>query len=93
MKYRTKPIVIEAFRIGMDARPDWFQDKVTTNDITTYSLDKETGNVFDFHKTFCIIKTPEGDMRGNYGDFIIQGVSGEIYTCKPDIFETTYEPV
>ena len=39
------------------------------------------------------IKTLEGDMTANVGDYIIKGVKGEFYPCKPDIFEQTYEPV
>ena len=39
------------------------------------------------------IKTLEGDMLGNIGDWLITGVAGEQYPCKPDIFEATYEPV
>ncbi len=39
------------------------------------------------------IKTLEGDMAVGYGDFIIKGVKGEFYPCKPDIFEMTYEVV
>ena len=39
-----------------------------------------------------LIKTPEGTMRADPGDWIIRGVKGEIYPCKPDIFEATYEP-
>jgi hypothetical protein len=39
------------------------------------------------------IKTLEGKMKGDIGDWIIQGVKGEIYPCKPDIFEATYDPV
>jgi len=80
MKYRKKPVVIEAFRYYIDPRPDWFQDKVTLNEIITY-------------ETHCDIYTLEGVMRGEYGDYIIQGVLGEIYPCKPDIFELTYEPL
>ena len=38
------------------------------------------------------IETSEGVMRGDVGDWIIQGVKGEFYPCKPDIFEATYEP-
>ena len=38
-----------------------------------------------------IIRTLEGDMRATYGDYIIQGVAGEFYPCKPDIFHKTYE--
>lgn len=40
-----------------------------------------------------IIHTLEGDMRAEVGDWIIRGVQGEFYPCKPDIFEATYEPV
>jgi hypothetical protein len=40
-----------------------------------------------------IIKTLEGEMTVSPGDWIIQGVNGELYPCKPDIFEKTYEPV
>lgn len=40
-----------------------------------------------------IIQTLEGDHRANPGDWIIKGVQGELYPCKPDIFEATYEPV
>lgn len=40
-----------------------------------------------------IIKTLEGNMKANIGDYIIKGISGEIYPCKPDIFNKTYLPV
>ena len=40
-----------------------------------------------------MIRTLEGDMRVSYGDWIIRGVRGEFYPCKPDIFEATYEEV
>lgn len=76
--YKKKPVEIEAFRYWMDGRPDWFCDKVTTNEIVTYT-------------THCEIKTLEGTMRGEVGDYIIKGVKGEIYPCKPDIFEMTYD--
>lgn len=79
MKFRKKPVVIEAFRYWIDNRPDWFCDKVSTSEIVTY-------------ETHCDIHTLEGVMRGEYGDYIIQGVKGEIYPCKPDIFAATYEP-
>lgn len=93
MKYRKKPIVVEAFRMGIDPRPDWFQSEVAKNRIITDLTDDEIndGNPWNHKKTCCIIKTLEGEMRGDYGDYIIQGVQGEIYPCKPDIFEATYE--
>lgn len=94
-KYRKKPVIIEAFRMGIDVRPDWFCDKVTTNEITTHYVDKESENAspFQYKRTYCLINTLEGQMKGDFGDYIIQGVNGEIYPCKPDIFEKTYELV
>lgn len=43
--------------------------------------------------TGIVIETLEGDMEASYGDFIIKGVNGEFYPCKPEIFEKTYEKV
>ena len=43
--------------------------------------------------TELIIPTLEGDMKALIGDWIIKGISGEVYPCKPDIFEKTYDPV
>jgi hypothetical protein len=40
----------------------------------------------------CIIETLEGDMLANYGDWIIKGINGEFYPCKPEIFVATYDP-
>lgn len=81
-KYRKKPVVIEAYRFMIDTEmPDWFQSKVSNNTIITH----EDGT--------CDIKTLEGTMLANKGDFIILGVNGEVYPCKPDIFKKTYEEV
>lgn len=88
MTYRKKPVVIEAFQLGNDCMPDWFMDKVTANDIILHP-----GDVSDIRSLSADIKTLEGIMRADYGDFIIKGVAGEIYPCKPDIFRQTYELV
>lgn len=88
-KYRKKPVVIEAFQYGVDARPDWFCDKVTSNEITTH-CGTDLRQPEDY---YCEIKTLEGVMRGDCYDYIIQGVKGEIYPCKPDIFNLTYDKV
>ena len=90
MKYRKKPVVVEAFRLGIDYIPDWFMDKVTTNEIILYGTSSAFYHVPD---TNADINTLEGVMHANYGDYIIKGVNGEIYPCKADIFEKTYEPV
>jgi hypothetical protein len=75
-KFRKKPVVIEAWRVGsFDPRPDWA--------VFAY------GNGVEY----AIIRTLEGDMRAERGDWIIRGVKGEIYPCKPDIFAATYDAV
>ena len=79
-KYRKKPIVIEAFKFRVDYCPDWFMDAVSNNEIITT-------------ETECFIRTLEGCMIAKKGDYIIQGIKSEIYPCKPDIFEKTYEKV
>lgn len=82
MKYRKKPVEIEAFRFQIDATaPDWFMDRVTNNTIIAH----EDGT--------CDINTLEGTMKSNKGDYIILGVNSEVYPCKPNIFEKTYELV
>lgn len=82
MKYRKKPVIIEAFRFMIeDEAPDWFMDALSANVITSH----ENGS--------CDIRTLEGVMLANYGDYIIRGINGEMYPCKPDIFLKTYEAV
>ena len=89
-KYRKKPIVIEAFQLNSRGLvgEDWFWDAVTRNDIITYNFGK-----FHLEDAYCEIKTLEGTMIANTGDYIVREINGEIYPCKPDIFEKTYEPV
>lgn len=90
MKYRKKPVVIEAFQL--DERglvgEDWFWDAVSRNDIITHNFGK-----YHLEPAWCEIKTLEGTMIAKTGDYIIRGVNGEIYPCKADIFEKTYEMV
>lgn len=84
-QYRKKPVVIEAiqFKAGMDS------DDIAK--FVTCDFDYSTGDgEAVFHMT---IPTLEGDMEVSDGDFIIKGVKGEFYPCKPDIFEASYEEV
>ena len=88
-KFRKLQVEIEAFKYGRDNRPDWFCDKVSSNEIITYwQKDRK-----EHQDTYCLINTLEGQMRGEKGDFIIKGIKGEVYPCKPDIFKATYEAV
>jgi hypothetical protein len=82
MKFRKKPVVIEATQ--------WTGTPESMEEIR--SLDTGTRYV-DFTQDNVFIETLEGQMTASIGDWIIKGVKGELYPCKPDIFEATYEPV
>lgn len=89
MRYRKKPVVVEAFR--WTGGPDQVEDPV-------WAIQAIRGKVIWFENggTPAItlkIKTLEGVMTAQQGDFIIRGVKGELYPCKPDIFNATYEAV
>jgi len=90
VKYRKKPVVIDAFHFGYHNVPDWFMDKVSTNEIVMINCYKHTDPETQW---FAEIKTLEGVMLARGGDYIIKGVQGEIYPCKQVIFEHTYEVV
>lgn len=77
-KYRKKPIVIEAVQ--------WTGNNF--GDLTDIMHD-----VYGVDGKEITIRTLEGVMTASVGDWIIKGVKGEIYPCKPDIFEATYELV
>lgn len=91
MKFRKKPVVIDAFCLNGGAMPDWFLDARSAGAVRTYS--EGTGNPFDDPLTHAEIDTLEGTHRANRGDWVIKGVKGELYPCKPDIFTMTYEEV
>lgn len=78
-KYRKKPVVIEARQFdGTDESVEWLLPQLKSGEIG-----RATNKLY--------IKTLEGVMTANKGDYIIKGVNGEFYPCKPDIFEQTYE--
>ena len=85
MKFRKKPVVIEAVKWTGDTKP-------FTRELTKFAnavcAKAHNGNMGNAH-----IHTLEGQMEIGEHDWIICGVAGEFYPCKPDIFEKTYEPV
>lgn len=89
MLFRKKPVVIEAYqfqnKVGKDDRPKWMLEAVRMGVVQF----RPNGDA----PPYLEIQTLEGVMRANFGDWIIKGVLGEIYPCKPEIFEQTYEPV
>lgn len=82
--------MIEAFKFYEDIMPDWFMDKVSSNEVTLHNC---LNHPHSPELASCDIHTLEGVMSARSGDYIIKGVQGEIYPCKPDIFEATYEVV
>lgn len=89
-QFRKKPVVIEAVQIDkrMDlTSPPWWAEAVQQNRVILRGMGKFTRDL-----PMVEISTLEGTMTGVQGDFIIRGVQGELYPCKPDIFAATYEP-
>jgi len=84
MQYRKKPVVIEAIQFT--------EDPMSGSKIVEWS-DHKVMHLTDDNIPCLIIDTLEGKMRGGINDFIIKGVNGEFYPCKPDIFEKTYDKV
>ena len=83
-KYRKKPVVIEAFQ--------WLNKQWVVPD-DHWLIKAQDRKEIRLAGDILLIKTPEGEMQAKPGDWIIRGVKGEIYPCKPDIFEATYEAV
>lgn len=93
-KYRKKPVEIEAFQYtghlrdynGIFCVPEWAADAFYNGTLMFMSFSPS-------RMCELYVKTLEGDMCARVGDYIIKGVNGELYPCKPDIFEKTYEKV
>lgn len=85
-KYIKKPVIIEAIQ---------FKDNADCILAIHEFMGQETTrvNYEDRTNPYVKIETLEGTMRANVGDYIIKGVNGEFYPCKPDIFMKTYEEV
>tara|TARA_S200002703_G_scaffold20234_1_gene16501 strand:+ start:450 stop:707 length:258 start_codon:yes stop_codon:yes gene_type:complete len=83
MKFRKKPVVIEAIQISAD----------NIDEVGEFFGNPRTERPFGWHGDHWSIITLEGVMDGNIGDWVIKGVKGEFYPCKPDIFTETYEPI
>ena len=93
MKYRKKPVVVEAIRFEgfnyLEIKDFVNNDKICEVEINDIAWEAgKAPPIAEIH-----INTLEGRMKANLGDYIIKGVNGEFYPCKPDIFEKTYEKV
>lgn len=87
-QYRKKPVVIEA----------WLARDLIRAFMESWSLPKPVADAYErggwrIDHDHIAIPTLEGRMRAEFDDYVIMGVQGEFYPCKPDIFAETYEPV
>lgn len=82
MRYRKKPVAVEAWQVcaNIGGMPRWLSDRLG-KDFST------NGGLLPFY-----IKTLEGVMSADEGDWIVRDIKGELYPVKPDIFAATYEP-
>ena len=89
MKYCKKPIPVDVWQIDLlelqpfidGAYPEWVGKALKDGLLEPYTA-----------TSMLSIYTPEGKMKAAEGDYLIKGVRGELYSCKKDIFEETYEP-
>lgn len=87
MKYRKKPVIIEAIKFDSITAESLIEIKEILGFEDLIVSFKEPNN------PVIKLETLEGTMTASVGDYIIKGVQGELYPCKPDIFELTYEIV
>lgn len=87
MKYRKKPVIIEAKQLKSD----------NAHEIISWAhagLPAEANSIITTAEKGCLkIRTLEGPIFASVGDYVIRGIHGEFYPCKPDIFDKTYELV
>jgi hypothetical protein len=84
-RYRKKPVVVEAVQWDGTNYPE-VANFIEWNDLKSVGFSNLGTNEITIH-------TLEGDMTASRGDYIVKGVDGEFYPCKPDIFKKTYDPV
>ena len=84
-RYRKKPVEIEARQLGNDYDEDCA--------IVRWCGGRAVGPDDGYENALLVIDTLEGTLEAGPGDWIIRGVKGEFYPCKPDIFDATYVPV
>ena len=87
MKYKKKPVVIEAKQLKSDNAYEiilWAHE----------NLPAGANSIITTAERGCLkVRTLEGPLFASVGDYVIKGINGEFYPCKPDIFDKTYEPV
>lgn len=82
-KYRKRPIIVEAIQFFKDSERDTLTECI--------AFTKNTVSWSPYEEFRILIPSLEGDIPVNNGDYIIKGVEGGFYLCKPEIFEKTYD--
>jgi len=85
MKYRKKPVVIEALQYTGDNKQEILKFTEVSHNVVMSCVNT--------CESYLTIFTLEGKMKADVGDWIIKGIIGEFYPCKPDIFKETYEAI
>jgi hypothetical protein len=87
-QYRKKPIVIDAVQNDGTWKTiiEWMKEQLIIPFGSTPPITRNEDGSLN-------IRTLEGTMRADVGDWVIKGIKGELYPCKPEIFEASYEPV
>jgi hypothetical protein len=88
-KFRKMPVIIEAVQLLWE---NW-SEMCEHAGVGSLEDGKPQGKLLEGNRMGMSIPTLEGVMEAQHGDWIIKGIQGEIYPCKPDIFEATYEAV
>lgn len=88
MQYRKKPVIVEAVQMTPEMRQNWGP---FPNWALPYLKAGRTEKIDN--SEWVEVRTLEGPLHVSDYDYLICGVQGEVYPCKPDIFEATYEPV
>lgn len=91
MKFRKKPVVIEARQLTKESLFD-IMSWIDTEDGKVKEWCWDSDGTQPYPERYLIIGTLEGNMKAQENDWVIKGVQDEFYPCKPDIFEATYEP-
>lgn len=85
MKYKKRPVIVNAFQVGYEPFPEWAEEALMDGTLRI--------NNDDIENPYLIVKSLEGDMKAEFGCFIIKGIEGEVYPCRGDIFWKTYERI
>lgn len=92
MKFRKKPVVIEAEQLTKELALECLCKNLPGPFGVSVSGSYHPQDQI-LHSAYAVVRTLEGNMRADVGDWIIKGIKGEIYPCKPDIFLATYEGI